>query len=60
MSDCFGRLNDRVAADVIRWLTQENVVTEAQVLKIQGGTPKRPKLGCVMELTAYPGPDPKK
>ena len=56
MSDCFGRLNDRVAADVIHWLTQDNVVTEAMALKIIGGTSKRPKRGCVIELTAYPGP----
>ena len=56
MSDCFGRLNDRVASDVIRWLTQDNVVTEAKVLKIVGGTPKRPKRGCVIGLTTYPGP----
>ena len=59
MSDCFGRLNDRVATEVIRWLTQDNVVTEAKVLKILKGTPKRPKRGCVIELTAYPGPRPK-
>jgi len=56
MPDCFGRLNDKVAADVIRWLTKENVVTAASVVKITGGTRKRPKLGCVLELRTYPGP----
>jgi hypothetical protein len=60
MSDCFGRLNDKVAGDVIKWLTQDNVVTSAKVAKITGGTPKRPKLGCIIELTTYPGPKAKK
>ena len=60
MSDCFGRLNDRVAAEVVRRLTLENVVTEAKVMKITGGTPKHPKRGCVIELTGYPGPSPNK
>jgi len=59
MADCFGRLGDKTAADVIRWLTEENVVTLAKVLKITGGTRKRPKLGCVLELTTYPGPKEK-
>jgi hypothetical protein len=57
MPDCFGRLNDKVAADVVRWLNQENVVTGGRVVKITGGTRKRPKMGCVIELTTYPGPD---
>jgi hypothetical protein len=56
MPDCFGRLSDKVAADVIRWLNQDNIVTSAKVVKIVGGTRKRPKLGCVIELTTYPGP----
>ena len=56
MPDCFGRLSDKVAADVIRWLNQDNIVTSAKVVKIVGGTRKRPKLGCIMELTTYPGP----
>lgn len=60
MPDCFGRLGDKVAADVIRWLNQENIVTAATVHKITGGTQKRPKLGCVLELRTYPGPEPKK
>jgi len=59
MADCFGRLGDKAAADVIRWLTEENVVTLAKVSKITGGTRKRPKLGCVLELTTYPGPEQK-
>lgn len=59
MPDCFGRLNDKVAADVIRRLTKENVVTAAKVAKITGGTKKRPKLGCVLELRAYPAPEKK-
>mgnify|MGYP001028544107 CR=1 FL=1 len=59
MADCFGRLNDKVAADVVRRLTKDNVVTAAKVAKIQGGTRKRPKLGCVLELRAYPGPEKK-
>ena len=59
MPDCFGRLNDKIAADVIRWLTRENIVTSAKVVKITGGTPKRPKLGCVVELTTYHGPERK-
>jgi hypothetical protein len=57
MPDCFGRLNDKTAADVIRWLNQDNIVTSAKVIKIVGGTRKRPKLGCVLELTTYPAPD---
>lgn len=56
MPDCFGRLNDKVAADVIRWLNQDNIVTAAKVTKIVGGTRKRPKLGCILELTTYEGP----
>jgi hypothetical protein len=53
--DCFGRLGDKIAADVIRWLTRDNIVTAAKVAKIVGGTPRHPKLGCVLELTTYPG-----
>jgi hypothetical protein len=53
ISNCFGRLNDKVAGDVIRWLTQESIATTAKVAKIVGGTRKRPKLGCVIELTTY-------
>ncbi len=59
LPDCFGRLNDKVAADVIRWLTKENVVTSAKVVKITGGTRKRPRLGCVLVLRTYPGPKQK-
>jgi hypothetical protein len=53
ISNCFGRLNDKVAADIIRWLTQESIATTAKVVKIVGGTRKRPKLGCVIELSTY-------
>ena len=60
MPDCFGRLNDKTAADVTRWLTQDNIVTAAHVVKITGGTRKQPKLGCVLELRTYPGPKKKK
>lgn len=56
MPDCFGRLNDKTAGDVIRWMTHDNIVTAAKVVKILGGTRKRPKLGCVVQLTTYPGP----
>ena len=59
MPDCFGRLGDKVAADVCRWMTKENIVTAAQVVKIVGGTRKRPKLGCVLELSTYPAPEKK-
>ncbi|MFC1505133.1 hypothetical protein ACFL5W_01310 [Thermodesulfobacteriota bacterium] len=59
LPDCFGRLNDKVAADVIRWMTKEGVITAAKVADITGGTPKHPNLGCVLELTTYPAP-PKK
>ncbi len=59
MSDCFGRLNDKIAADVIRWLTQEKIATSAKVVKIVGGTRKRPKLGCVLEISTYKSPDKK-
>ena len=51
ISNCFGRLSDKVAADVIRWLTRNSIATTAKVIKIVGGTAKRPKLGCVVELT---------
>lgn len=53
MSDCFGRLNDKTAEDVIRWLTQDNITTFAKVADIVGGTRKRPKKGCVIELSTY-------
>ena len=53
ISNCFGRLSDKVAADVIRWLTRDSIATTAKVIKIVGGTAKRPKLGCVVELTTY-------
>jgi hypothetical protein len=56
MEDCFGRLNDKMAGNVVRWLTQENIITRAKIVKILGGTRKRPKLGCVLELTTYQGP----
>jgi hypothetical protein len=59
-ADCFGRLNDKVGAAVINWLVQNNIVTAAKVVKLTGGTRKRPKLGCVLELSTYPGPKPKK
>lgn len=60
MSDCFGRLNDKTAADVIRWLTQDHIATTAKVAKIVGGTRKRPKLGCVLELSTYKVPEKKR
>ena len=60
MPECFGRLNDKTAAEVTRWLTQDNIVTSAHVAKITGGTRKQPKLGCVLELRTYPGPKKKK
>ena len=60
MPDCFGRLNDKIAADVTRWLTHDNIVTSANVVKITGGTRKNPKLGCVLELRTYPGPKKKR
>jgi hypothetical protein len=53
MADCFGRLNDKVAADVVQWLNRDNITTSARVVKIVGGTRKRPELGCVLELTTY-------
>ena len=53
ISNCFGRLNDKVASDVIRWLTQESIATAAKVAKIVGGTRKRPKLGCIIELSTF-------
>ena len=60
MADCIGRLNDKVAADVIRRLTRDQVATAARVAKIVGGTRKRPKLGCVMELSTYHTAESKK
>lgn len=59
MSNCFGRLDDKTAAEVIRKLTRENVTTAARVVKITGGTSKRPRLGCVLELESYRGPKEK-
>jgi hypothetical protein len=53
ISNCFGRLSDKVAGDVIRWLTRDGIATTAKVIKIVGGTAKRPKLGCVVELSTY-------
>jgi hypothetical protein len=60
LPDCFGRLNDKVAADVIRLMTKEDVMTAAHVADITGGTPKHPNLGCVLELSTYPAPKKKK
>ena len=60
MPDCFGRLNDKIAASVVRWLTRDNIVTAAKVVKITGGTRKQPRLGCVLELASYPGPEEKR
>ena len=60
LPDCFGRLNDKVAVDVIRWMTKEDVITAAKVADITGGTPKHPNLGCVLELSTYPAPKKKK
>lgn len=60
MPECFGRLSDKVAAEVIRRLTQENIVTAAKVVRITGGTRKNPRLGCALELSMYPGPKQKK
>jgi hypothetical protein len=59
MSNCFGRLDDKTAASVIHCLTKENIMTSARVLKITGGTQKRPKLGCILELETYHGPEEK-
>ena len=59
LPDCFGRLNDKVAADVIRWMTKEDIMTSARVADITGGTPKHPSLGCVLELSTYPAPKKK-
>ncbi|MBW1890385.1 MAG: hypothetical protein JRI93_07660, partial [Deltaproteobacteria bacterium] len=42
-----------------RWLTKDNIVTAARVVRIVGGTRKRPKLGCVLELSTYPSPEKK-
>ncbi len=60
MPDCFGHLNKKVAADVIRWLNKDNIVTSAKIVDIVGGDRKRPKLGCVLELTTYHRPEKKK
>ena len=59
MSNCFGKLDDETAADVVRWLTRENITTAARVVKVTGGTHKKPKLGCVLELETYRGPEAK-
>jgi hypothetical protein len=59
MSNCFGRLDDKIASQVIHWLNKENIVTAARVVKITGGTPKNPKLGCILELETYQGPKEK-
>jgi hypothetical protein len=59
MSNCFGRLDDKTAAQVIQWLNKENIVTAGRIIKITGGTPKHPKLGCILELETYQGPKEK-
>lgn len=56
LPDCFGRLDDKITAKVVRWLTRDNIVTAAKVVRITGGTRKQPRLGCVLELSTYPGP----
>ncbi len=53
MSDCFGLLNEKVAAAVVRQVTRDNIMTAARVFQITGGTRKQPKLGCVLELSTY-------
>lgn len=53
ISDCFGRLEDKMAAKVLHWLTQEQITTTAKVIKVVGGTRQRPKLGCIIELSTY-------
>ena len=60
IGNCFGRLDDKVAADVIRWLNRDYVTTTAKVVKIVGGTRKRPKLGCIIELSTYQTAESKK
>ena len=57
ISNCFGRLDSKVAEDVVHWLTQESIATTARVVKVVGGTRKRPKLGCILELSAYHVPE---
>jgi hypothetical protein len=54
ISRCIGRLDDKVAAEVLRGVSQETRVPTARVAKITGGTRKRPKLGCVVEMSIYP------
>lgn len=54
MSRCMGRLDDKVAAEVLRGVTQQTRVPTARVAKITGGTRKRSKLGCVVEMSIYP------
>ena len=54
ISSCIGRLNDKVAAEVLRGVSQEIHVPTARVAKITGGSRKQPKLGCVVELSIYP------
>lgn len=54
ISRCIGRLDDKVAAEVLHGVSQETQVPTARVAKITGGTRKRPKLGCVVELSIYP------
>jgi hypothetical protein len=54
ISSCIGRLNDKVAAEVLRGVSQETQVPTARVAKITGGTRKRPKRGCVVEVSIYP------
>ena len=56
LRDCFGRLNDKVAGDVARWLMRDNIGTCARVVQINGRTRKRAKLGCVLELKTYQNP----
>jgi hypothetical protein len=54
ISRCIGRLDDKVAAEVLRGVSQETRVPSARVAKVTGGTRKRPKLGCVVEMSIYP------
>jgi hypothetical protein len=54
ISRCIGRLEDKVAAEVLRGVSQETRVPTARVAKITGGTRKRPRLGCVVEISIYP------
>ncbi len=54
MSTCIGHLKADLAADVVKWLDDDNITgIYAAVSEILGGTNGKPTYGCLIEITVY-------